>query len=130
MPSASLTCAANGPIHDHWQHFSWAIIGPFVAIGSLFHEQQWAHSWISAASFLSRMGPFNDIAFLMRNNGPIQDHQHFLSFAPVGPFEVIHSFCLGNNGSIQGHRQLFSSATMGFANAFGVTFPSLTAAHP
>jgi hypothetical protein len=58
--------SSNGPIQGYLQCFSQAAMGPFKAISSFSHEQQWAHLRLLAV-------------YLMSGNGPIQGYGLFIS---------------------------------------------------
>jgi hypothetical protein len=69
-------------------------MGPFNAISSISHLQQWAHLWSLAVSVMSI-------------SGPIHGHQQFLQWARMGVFKDIGSFLICNNEPIHGYQQLF-----------------------
>jgi hypothetical protein len=54
-------------------------MGQFMAIGSICHEQRWAHLQLSAI-------------YLMGNNGSIRSHWQLFSWATMGPFKDIGNF--------------------------------------
>ena len=57
-------------MQGYWQHFTREKVGPFVAISSISHWQQWAHSTLSAQCHWHRNGPIHYICLLLLD-GPI-----------------------------------------------------------
>ena len=74
--SAVFFSTKNGPTQSYQQHFSGEVVGPFVAIGSIFIHQ----------------------------NGPTQVYRQHFSGKVVGPFIAIGSNFIHKNGPIQGSR--------------------------
>jgi hypothetical protein len=56
-------------------------------IGNIPHEQQRAHSWISALSPIGVKGPFKIIGNVSCEQEKV--YWHFLLFVQMGPFRVI-----------------------------------------
>ena len=104
-----------------------ARMGPYEAVDSLHHWQQWAHSKTSTAFLIIDTAPPS-------KNGPIRCYRQIVLWARIGPFKVIgnfsheyewaHSrlsvlFFMSEHGPIRSYRQMFLRVWIGPFEATG-----------